>query len=364
MKPGVSIIICCHNGERRLRDTIKHIAMQEVPGYIEWEFILVDNGSTDCSVEVARTAWSQYNSSGVFRVTSEPRLGLSHARQTGFAAAKYEVMILCDDDNWLAKDYVLNAYEIMSQNPKIGALGGHGNLLFEELAPDWIRFSHIFAAGKQAESAGPVPKRRIYGAGAVIRNSAIQRLTDLEFVSLLSDRKGAQLTSGGDHELCYALSIAGYEIWYDDRLRFDHYITKERLTWDYFMRYARESSRCFDVLVGYKMIAEGSLTQRFSMLMMAKEFLYTLRQFIKIAFGRIKNDRTTFEGKLLYFRFVIHIYKLMAYFQNYSAIQRNHEKILNFKERCQYAEEMRNRETRALPPSIVTYASKLSQQPR
>jgi glycosyltransferase involved in cell wall biosynthesis len=364
IRPGVSIIVCCHNGARRLRETIKHIALQEVPSYVPWEFILVDNGSTDDSVRVAKATWSEHRSTGEFRIVTEPQLGLSHARQKGFAEARYEYMILCDDDNWFEKNYVANAYDIMIEKPRIGALGGEGRLVFEEKAPDWIRFSNIFAAGPQAPLAGKVEKHRIYGAGAVIRNSAIRRLQDLQFSSLLSDRKGAELSSGGDHELCYALAIAGYEIWYDPRLKFEHYITKERLTWNYFMRYARESSKCFDVLVSYKMIAEGSMTQHFSTLMMAKEFLYTLREFARISFGRLRNDRTTFEGKLLYFRFVIHISKLIAYFQKFKAIRRNHEKILGFKEVCRLAEEKRVREERITPLQVITYVSKLFQQPQ
>ena len=364
IRPGISVMICCHNGATRLRETVRHIALQDVPSYIDWEFILVDNGSTDCSVEVAQHVWREHQTSGMFRIVEEPKLGLSHARQKGFAEAKYEFIIMCDDDNWLKPNYVKEAYEIMIENPKIGALGGHGKLVFEQDAPDWIRFSNIFAAGQQSKRIGKVDNHRIYGAGAVIRNSAIRKLHDLGFTSLLSDRKGMELSSGGDHELCYALAIAGYDIWYDPRLRFDHYITKERLTWSYFMRYARESSRCFDVLVLYKMIAEGSMTQRFSSLVMAKEFMYTLREFSKIIVGRIKYDRTTFEGKLLYFRFVIHVYKLMAYFKKFGTIRRNHEQVLSFREACRLAEERKRGEKRVEAPIPITFASKLSRQPQ
>ena len=360
---GVSIIICCHNGERRLRETIKHIAQQEVPENVHWEFILIDNCSTDNSVAVANQTWAEFGTSKNFRIVEELVLGLSHARQKGFSEAKYEFMIMCDDDNWLAKDYVAKAHAIMTKNPKIGALGGYGSLVFEVNPPDWIRHSSIFAAGKQAETNGQVRRHRIYGAGAVVRKSAVNKLSKLGFTSLLSDRKGIELSSGGDYELCYALVFAGYEVWYDDRLRFEHYITKERITWDYFMRYARESSRCFDVLISYKLMAEQSRTHRFFFLVMLKEFLYTMREFLRIGARRLTKDRTTFEGKILYFRFVIHWYKLLAYFQKFNAIRKNHQRILEFKEICRIAERMYPDDA-SVSTAAVTYASKLSQQPR
>jgi glycosyltransferase involved in cell wall biosynthesis len=355
---GVSIILCCHNGARRLPETIKHIATQIVAANIPWEFLFIDNTSTDDSVTVAKQTWSQYSASGEFRIVKEPILGLSHARKKGFAEAQYEFMIMCDDDNWLAPDYVSNAYNIMSCRPNIGALGGRGKLLFEETPPKWIEYSQIFAAGEQSFTSGKVLRNRIYGAGAVIRRSAYLKLKELGFKSLLTDRKGDELSSGGDYELCYALAIAGYDIWYDSHLRFEHYITRERLTWNYFMRYARESSRCFHVLTPYKMIAARSKTQKFSFLVIAKDFMFTFREFLKITGRRFITDRGSVEGKLLYFRFVIHVNKLLEYFQKFRTIEKNHGTILKFKENCMQAVKTRQREY-AAPSVKVTYASKL-----
>ena len=121
---GVSIIICCHNGVGRLPETVRHIAQQEVPAHIPWEFILVDNASTDNSVGLAEAIWTAYDPPAAFRVVKERTLGLSHARSKGFEAAQYEFMIMCDDDNWLAADYVARTYEIMAAKPSVAALGG------------------------------------------------------------------------------------------------------------------------------------------------------------------------------------------------------------------------------------------------
>ena len=333
-RQGVSIIICCHNGALRLPVTIRHIAGQIVPKSIRWEFVLVDNASDDESAKVAEAIWSMHNSAGEFRIVQQPILGLSHARSKGFEEAQYEYVIMCDDDNWLASDYVINAYHLMSENPNIAALGGLGKLVYEISPPRWIEYAGIFAAGPQAPATGKVLSNRLYGAGCVIRSTAYFKLKDIGFVSFLIDRKGLELSSGGDHELCYAFSIMGYDIWYDDRLRFSHFITKDRLTWKYFMRYARESSICFDVLTSYKMVANDVSHYRFSYLVMARDFFFVLRKFLRVLLLRITIDDDSAMGKLLYFKHVILRYKLIAYFRKFSAIVENHKKIIAFKEAC------------------------------
>lgn len=331
---GVSIIICCHNGATRLSETVKHIAKQNVPSGIAWEFLLIDNGSTDHSAQVAEYVWSQHCAAGNFRVIREPRLGLSHARATGFEEAKYEFVLMCDDDNWLDESYTSLVYSIMHNHPQIGALGGNGQLAFETQPPPWLTGIGIFAAGPQEDRSGKVRKNRIYGAGCVIRKSAYLKMEELGFTSLLSDRKGAQLSSGGDHELCYALAIMGYDIWYDDRLKFIHFITKERLTWNYFIRYAHESSACFDVLTSYKMIASGASAYQFALAVLARDFFWCFRRFTVINLQRIRHLGDAEISKMLLFRHIVMRSKMKAYITSYSTMVQNHKEVMRFKDAC------------------------------
>ena len=90
------------------------------PHNIPWEVIIVDNASTDNTSEVAREYWNDHNSLAHFQIVKEPEPGLSAARLKGFNTAQYEYMVLCDDDNWLAKDFVRSVYEIMNANDDVG----------------------------------------------------------------------------------------------------------------------------------------------------------------------------------------------------------------------------------------------------
>ena len=339
MKPqGVSIIICCHNGANRLPETIRHIARQRVPPYIPWELLIIDNGCTDDSVLVARTEWQKHRVDTYMRIVKEPLLGLSYARSRGFREARYEYMILCDDDNWLNENYVERVFTLLSENPNIGAVGGLGKLLYE-VEPQSLELSYIFAAGAQAPHPGKVPANKVYGAGCVIRYSAYEKISSRGFKSLLTDRQGAELSSGGDYELCLAIAIIGYDIWYDDQLRFTHFITRERLTWEYYLRYAVESSKCLNVLASYQMVASEARVHHLPWLAVLKNFLVCLRTFVLTNWKRLLASKVSLR-RALYFRHVIFKYLVIAYVVKFNQMVDTHKVILQFRESCRASQSI------------------------
>ena len=85
--PKISAVVCSYNGSRTIRDTLEWLGRLEYPSY---EVIVVNDGSTDATPEIAREF-------GV-RVISTPNRGLSHARNVGLAAATGEIVAYIDDD--------------------------------------------------------------------------------------------------------------------------------------------------------------------------------------------------------------------------------------------------------------------------
>lgn len=242
-KSGISVIICCYNSAARLPQTLKHLFLQRISSAIDWEIIIVDNNSSDNTSFIAEKEWSAYNSTVPFKVVQEPLQGLSNARKRGVKNASYELILFCDDDNWLEKNYLTHAYNIMHSNPNIGVLGGQSEGYFEVTKPVWFKnFEFAYALGKQLPSTGIANDRKyIAGAGMVVRKSILQKLEDLSFYNLLSDRKGKDLSSGGDSELCLIVLFLGYDLYYDERLQFIHYIPAGRLSWSYCVNMISES---------------------------------------------------------------------------------------------------------------------------
>ncbi|MDB5282009.1 MAG: family 2 glycosyl transferase [Bacteroidota bacterium] len=257
MGSGVSVIVCCYNSSLRLPETLAHIQNQKVSG-INWEVIVVDNASSDDTSAAAKRILSAGNQAVDFTIVSEPESGLSTARKRGYLTSKYELLIFCDDDNWLADNYVQLASEIMEKNPAIGILGGFGEAVFESKEPAWFKKYQIdFAVGDQSSSPQNLSHvQEVYGAGFTIRKNYLDQLYGSGFKSILSDRKGNQLISGGDVELCYLAKYFGYEIWYSRDLKFKHLMTAPRLSWQYMKRLYAGSGTTNIYTFAYKFVIE------------------------------------------------------------------------------------------------------------
>jgi glycosyltransferase involved in cell wall biosynthesis len=236
-KNGISVIICCYNSSILLNETLSHLAVQVVPFEISenWEIILVDNCSTDNTKDAAIILWNKLNSNIPLIIVEEFTPGQAFARKKGVKMAKYEYLIFCDDDNWLMPNYLKVAYEILSSNPDIGALGGQGIGVADiEFPYWWDDYKDGYAVGKQLDKSGFVKHRGyVWGAGIVLRKSLINKLFSENIPSLLSGRNGEKLNSGDDSEICYRILINKQSIYYDERLIFKHYMDSNRLTWEY-----------------------------------------------------------------------------------------------------------------------------------
>jgi len=238
---GVSLVICCHNSSARLPATFDHIIQQKSRDIIPWEVIVVDNGSTDNTADRARALWDKI-AHGRLRIVNEPLLGLSNARRRGLEEARYEYVSFIDDDNWICHDWIQVIYDVMGGHPEVGACGSESIAECQVEPPSWFDiYKENFAVGRQAEASGDITDTRgyLWGAGITIRKSAWQMISSSGFTFLLSDRKGNMLSSGGDSELCFALSRAGWRLWYEQRLVLKHYLPAARLTIEYLKRLMR-----------------------------------------------------------------------------------------------------------------------------
>jgi glycosyltransferase involved in cell wall biosynthesis len=85
--PRISVIVCTYNGSRTIRETMEKLKELDYPDY---EVIVVNDGSTDHTPDIAR----KYD---VTLVSTENN-GLSNARNVGWKAASGEIVAYIDDD--------------------------------------------------------------------------------------------------------------------------------------------------------------------------------------------------------------------------------------------------------------------------
>lgn len=319
---GISLILCCHNSAKRLPETLKHIAAQRFTKSLSWEVIVINNNSADSTKQTAQDIWRALESPVPLNVFDEIKPGLSFAREKGIQVATYDILLWCDDDNWLCYDYVETAYDVMSANLRIGALGGWCEATFEFEKPDWFDAqAKYFAVSKQGRQSGDITNKKgcVYGAGMVLRKSHAKQLQALGFKQLLQGRTGKKLSSGEDTEYCYALRLLGYKMWYDERLYFKHFMTSERLSLNYVSRIREAMIRSNFTLWPYLDVLKCRHRSRFDFMKEAIKDLprLLLRKTGAILFGTFEQK----EEAKRYFRLL----KLRLF--HYSEYRRNLESI-------------------------------------
>jgi glycosyltransferase involved in cell wall biosynthesis len=93
---NVSIVIPVYNEADRLADCLEAIARQSAPAF---EVIVVDNNSTDITASIAA-------SFPFVTLLHESKQGVTHARNTGFNAARGDIIGRIDADTLLPVDWV------------------------------------------------------------------------------------------------------------------------------------------------------------------------------------------------------------------------------------------------------------------
>ena len=109
----VSAVIIAYNEEKYIKDCLGSLINQIEKAD---EIILIDNNSTDRTVEIAK----QFPE---VRIVKEAKQGMIYARNKGFDSAKYEIIARLDADTRVPKDWIKKIKRNF-KNKKIDALGG------------------------------------------------------------------------------------------------------------------------------------------------------------------------------------------------------------------------------------------------
>ena len=233
-EPRVSVVVCTHNRERYLPKALESLSNQTVPRG-DFEVVLVDNRSTDRTREIAETYAEKLD----LRYLYEPELGLSHARNAGWRAARAPLVAYLDDDavaspGWLAA--ILEAFATVEPTP--GCVGGPVTPLWEAPRPAWLSdevLTSLTAIDWSSRPRALPDLRREWLVGA---NMAFPRRVLEETGGFADglDRAGKNLLSSGDVFLQKQLAARGLPIWYAPAARVGHHVPGDRLRQPWFRR--------------------------------------------------------------------------------------------------------------------------------
>lgn len=114
--PIVTVLMPCYNGERFLGEAIQSILDQTLS---DFELLLVDDGSTDGSLDIAK-AFSDPR----IRILKNPsNLGLAATLNNGLHAAKGRYIARLDCDDLSSRNRLERQVEFLDKNPHVGLVG-------------------------------------------------------------------------------------------------------------------------------------------------------------------------------------------------------------------------------------------------
>jgi peptidoglycan/xylan/chitin deacetylase (PgdA/CDA1 family) len=113
---AVSIVMPAHNAGATINDSIDSVVRQI---FQRWELIVVDDGSRDdTAAKVDRRAAQDPR----IRRISQPKGGVSSARNLGTASAHYHWTLYLDADDWLAPTHLQRMTDALAANPQLDAV--------------------------------------------------------------------------------------------------------------------------------------------------------------------------------------------------------------------------------------------------
>ena len=235
-----SIVIPTLNRSDSLRATIDSLLGSKFSPH-EYEILIVDNGSTDNTRQVAETA-IESNMGRQIRYYYEPVPGLLSARHKGALESKGEILVYVDDDIE-ADQYWLEAISEALEDPEVKLVGGKSLPKYESAPPDWLdafwyrdgdlRQCFYLSLLDYGDKISEIDPLYVWGLNFAIRR---ETLFELEGFNPECVPKTLQRYQGdGDTGLAWKVKAAGYKIIYQPQALVYHIVPTQRLTIDYFV---------------------------------------------------------------------------------------------------------------------------------
>jgi len=124
--PAISVIMLTCDREAMVSRAIESILDQT---YRDFEFIIVDNGSTDSSGQIADTYAAKDDR---IRVIHREKGNIGAGRNTGLDAARGKYIGFIDDDDWVEPDFLEFLVSLLEENDADVSICGAADKVFDE----------------------------------------------------------------------------------------------------------------------------------------------------------------------------------------------------------------------------------------
>ncbi len=246
----ISVIIPTLNRAESLALTLESLVCQSALSNL-YEIIVVDNGSTDRTQDVTRSAIAA-NPNHKIRYVYEPEPGLLSGRHRGAVEANGDIAIFVDDDidadpRWLQS--IADTFE----DPTVQLVGGKNLPKYEITPPDWLEgfWSSTPYGGRACgdlslldlgDRAIDINPNYIWGLNFAIRKQALFDLGGFHPDCIAENLQHFQ--GDGETGLTMKATEKGYRAVYQPQALVYHRTSRGRLTPQYFEKRAFYQGVC------------------------------------------------------------------------------------------------------------------------
>lgn len=135
----ISVVIPLYNKEKSIVSTIDSVLSQT---YKDWECVIVNDGSTDNSLEVVKNFVDECKIYDLrFKIVNQSNAGVSAARNAGVSASQGEYVAFLDGDDLWESNYLEEAVRLIEDYPNAAIYGlGLGKIIGNKRypAPDFV----------------------------------------------------------------------------------------------------------------------------------------------------------------------------------------------------------------------------------
>lgn len=209
----VSVVIPNYNGERFLKDCLESLKRQT---YEEMEVILVDNASTDGSIELACRLYP-----GIRLVELHSNTGFAYAVNRGIEAAQGEYVLLLNNDTIVFPNFVKNQYKMIKGKPDVFSCSAlmiqNGNHeLVDDAGDELAALGWGFAPDRDKPVSGCMVAHEVFSSCA---GAAIYRKSVFDEIGLFDESFFAYLE---DMDIGYRARLAGFRNLYNPYAKVYH----------------------------------------------------------------------------------------------------------------------------------------------
>ena len=210
MNPKISIILPNYNNEKYLKEAIESVLYQT---YTNFELIIVDDASTDGSLEIIRA----FNDKRIKVITSEVNRHVAYASNLGIKYASGEYIAKIDSDDIWENQKLEKQIEFMENHKEYGGCFTRANIIDGKSEDANIKYKVIFDLFEKAKNQSQKEWLRFFlSEGNCLCNSS----------SLI--RKCIFEKIDGFFNLAY-VGAEDYELWVRMVIRYPIYVLDERL---------------------------------------------------------------------------------------------------------------------------------------